>query len=91
MPRILLSTANITPLVLDALGIEYKKPALAAPYPALPKPFHVTAERVHRLQAIDLAAKIKSYKAGCEESARKPFCLSYRSGPKTGRADSPLE
>jgi hypothetical protein len=91
MPRILLSTAHVVPLVLDSLGMDYKQPALAAPFPALPKPFHATAERIKRLQAFDLAAKIESYRADCEESARKPFCMGDRSKPMVRRVDSPVE
>ncbi|KAK5105869.1 hypothetical protein LTR62_001956 [Meristemomyces frigidus] len=91
MPRILLSTAHITPLVLDSLGMEYKQPTLTAPYPALPRPFHVSAERVEKLQAFDLAVKMESFRASCKESAMKPFCLDERSRPKIQRVDSPVE
>jgi hypothetical protein len=84
MPRILLSTAHIIPGVLDSLGFEYKQPALVAPYPPLPKPFHVTAERVERLQSIDLAAKAQAYRESCKESSQKPFCVDERSMPRAG-------
>lgn len=84
MPRILLSTAHIVPGVLKALDFEYKQPALVAPYPPLPEPFHVTAERVERLQGIDLAAKAQAYRDSCRESSQKPFCMDERSMPRAG-------
>jgi hypothetical protein len=83
MPRILLSTAHIIPDVLDSLGFEYQQPALAAPYPPLPKPFVVTAERVERLQSTDLAAKAQAYRESCKESSQKPFCTDKRSIPRS--------
>ena len=86
MPRILLSTAHIVPGVLNALGFEYKQPALVAPYPPLPKPFHVTAERVERLQGTDLAAKAQAYRESCKESSQKSFCVDERSMPRAERS-----
>jgi hypothetical protein len=79
MPRILLSTAHIVPEVLESLGLDYKQPTLAAPYPPLPKPFLVTEERVERLQSTDLAAKAQAYRERCKESSQKPFCMGPRS------------
>jgi hypothetical protein len=84
MPRILLSTAHIVPGVLDSLGFEYEQPALVAPYPPMPKPFHVTAERVERLQATDLVAKAEAYRESCRESSQKPFCMDQRSMGRNG-------
>jgi CDGSH-type Zn-finger protein len=78
MPRILLSTAHIVPEVLDSLGFDHQQPALAAPYPALPKPFLVTKERVERLQDADLAARAEAYRERCKDSSQKPFCLGER-------------
>lgn len=46
MPRILLSTAHLAPLVLDALGVAWSAPALVEDYPPIPAPFVVTAERL---------------------------------------------
>ena len=83
MPRILLSTAHIIPGVLDSLGFEHQQPALVAPYPPLPKPFVVTAERVQRLQNTDLDAKAQAYKESCKESSQKTFCMDERSMPRT--------
>ena len=74
MPRILLSAAHIAPLVLESLGFDYNLPSLASAYPPLPQPFHVTAERVQRLQSTDVAAIAEQYKKGCEASAKQPFC-----------------
>jgi len=84
MPRILLSTAHIIPDVLDSLGFKYKQPALVTPYPPLPKPFRVTAERVERLQNTDLAAKAQAYRESCKESSQKPFCMDDRSMGRIG-------
>lgn len=74
MPRILLSTAHIAPMILDALGADYEAPPLVAPYPSLPKPFQVTAERVNALQKVDTEAKYEEFARGCRESAAKSFC-----------------
>lgn len=79
MPRILLSTAHITPMVLGDLGVEHAAPALVAPYPQLPKPFVVTAERVEALQTVDTQAKYDASIKANEESAKKPFCNDARS------------
>lgn len=79
MPRILLSTAHIVPEVLDSLGFDHKQPALAAPYPPLPKPFLVTEDRVNRLQGTDLTEKAQAYRDRCKESSQKPFCQGERS------------
>jgi hypothetical protein len=78
MPRILLSSAHIAPLVLEAIGFEHAKPRLAASYPPLPKPFQVTAERVARLQDTDTDAKTKAFKQRCELSATKSYCDAGR-------------
>jgi hypothetical protein len=78
MPRVLLSSAHIAPLILDTIGFEHEKPRLAASYPLLPKPFHVTAERVARLQDTDTDAITKSFKERCETSAKKSCCDAGR-------------
>ncbi|KPM37655.1 hypothetical protein AK830_g8887 [Neonectria ditissima] len=74
MPRILLSTAHITPLILDALGCTYSLPSLVGPYPPLPKPFQATAERIDSLQKVDAAAIFEVDTKDALESAQKPFC-----------------
>lgn len=79
MPRILLSTAHIVPGVLDSLGFDHEQPAIAAPFPPLPKPFLVTGERIAKLQSTDLAAKAQAYRERCMESSKKPFCRTERS------------
>ena len=84
MPRILLSTAHLAPLILDALGMKYYTPSLVAPYPPLPKPFQATAEHISSLQNIDAAAKFEQYAEECLESAQKSFCNDVRSHPKAG-------
>ncbi|KAH6886963.1 FAD dependent oxidoreductase-domain-containing protein [Thelonectria olida] len=79
MPRILLSTAHITPLILDDLSVKYSSPSLVVPYPSLPKPFHATAERIGLLQKIDAAAHFENFAKDSLESAKKPFCNDARS------------
>ncbi|KAF7557929.1 hypothetical protein G7Z17_g324 [Cylindrodendrum hubeiense] len=74
MPRILLSTAHITPLILDSLGVKYSPPSLVGPYPALPKPFLATQERIDSLQKLDAGAIFEQDKTDALESAKKPFC-----------------
>ena len=78
MPRILLSTANITPGVLDSIGFGHSVPALAAPYPPLPKPFQVTKERVEKLQGTDVAKRATLKRQQYGESSRKEFCRDQR-------------
>lgn len=85
MPRILLSTAHIVPGVLESLGFDYQQPAIAVPFPPLPKPFLLTAERVAKLQSTDLAAKAQAYRERCRESSQKPFCMTERSMWESGR------
>lgn len=82
MPRILLSTAHITPLVLTFLGVEFTPPPLVAPYPPLPEPFRVTTERVQRLQKVDPASKYDEGVKSSLESAKKSFCNDVRSRPR---------
>jgi hypothetical protein len=82
MPRILLSAAHITPLVLESLGVEYTRPALVRSYPDLPRPFDITFERIKTLQKIDAAAKYEAQVKTDLESAQKPFCNDARSRPK---------
>lgn len=81
MPRILLSAAHIAPLVLSSAGIEFEPPALVAPYPPLPQPFHITSERIQRLQQVDAAAKYEADVKSSLESAKEPFCNDARSRP----------
>ncbi|KAK5130847.1 hypothetical protein LTR08_001619 [Meristemomyces frigidus] len=78
MPRILLSAAHITPLILESLGVEFSQPVLVAPFPPLPKPFHATFERIEKLQSTSITAKGASYRESCAESAKKPFCNDER-------------
>ena len=88
MPRILLSAAHITPLILSSLGLEHTTPALARAYPPLPQPFHATASRISKLQNTDVAAIISEYNASCANSAKKPFCNIERTQPQ-GTAMAP--
>lgn len=81
MPRILLSTAHLTPLVLDSLGIKWTTPALVTQYPPLPKPFVVTAKRVEMLQDYDMKAEYDEEVKANEAAAKKNFCGEARSCP----------
>ena len=58
MPRILLSAAHLAPLILQSLNLSTKMPDLVEPYPPLPLPFKLTAERLDRLGAASLREKI---------------------------------
>lgn len=78
MPRILLSTAHITPLILDYLGVKSTPPSLVAPYPPVPKPFQITKDRVERLRKVDAAAKHKERVKDDFESSKKSFCNTSR-------------
>lgn len=75
MPRILLSTAHLAPLVLQGLKVEkFEAPALTSKYPSLPRPFVVTAKRLEALQLG--SAKEELYAEGLashKESAMLPF------------------
>jgi hypothetical protein len=82
MPRILLSTAYIAPLVLDALGIKHSAPSLVLSYPTMPEPFYLTTERIDALADADPADKFQKSKQEYEESAKKPFCNDARSSPR---------
>lgn len=74
MPRILLATAHITPMILDCLGVEWTAPALVKHYPPLPKPFVVTAKRVEMLQDYDMTAEYDAEVAANEEAAKMDLC-----------------
>lgn len=83
MPRILLSAAHITPLILDALNAKYTPPSLVAPYPPLPKPFQATAERINSLQKVNSAAIFERESKNCLESAKKSFCNEIPGRPRS--------
>ncbi|RDW57071.1 hypothetical protein BP6252_13886 [Coleophoma cylindrospora] len=79
MPRILLSSAHITPLVLAFLKLDTSPPALVAAYPSLPEPFAVSIERIELAQKIDAAARLEESVKSSLESAKKTFCNDARS------------
>lgn len=79
MPRVLLTAAHIAPLVLSFLEIAKTTPQLALSYPPLPEPFHLTRERLDRLQGFDVDGFQETWRARCAESAKKPFCNIPRS------------
>ncbi|KAK2608048.1 hypothetical protein N8I77_006685 [Diaporthe amygdali] len=78
MPRILLSTAHITPLILEELGVKWTAPDLVAPYPPLPEPFVVTDERVKAFTEADAKKNYEASVSAHEASAVKPFCNEPR-------------
>lgn len=99
MPRILGSTAHISPLILDSLQMRYSMPSMADIFPPLPQPFRATPERVECLVKsadVTLVEKVEANRKSCQESAAKPFCNDERSRPKAAieivpdRRDSPV-
>jgi hypothetical protein len=82
MPRILLSTAHITPLILQTLAVKFVTPPMLARYPPLPQPFQVTRERIDRLLLVDVAAHYESQISASLKSSKEPFCNDVRSRPK---------
>lgn len=78
MPRILLSTAHITPLILEELGVKWTAPDLVASYPPLPEPFVVTDERVKAFTEADAKKNYEASVSAHEASAVKPFCNEPR-------------
>lgn len=78
MPRILLSTAHITPLVLSYLHTKAVTPALVKDFPSLPAPFVVTGERIARLQGVDFSAQMAAGVESGLQSGRKSFCAKSK-------------
>lgn len=74
MPRILLSTAHLTPIILNSLGVKWTAPSLVASYPPLPKPFVVTATRVEALKGADERNVYENEIKDHEESAKNTYC-----------------
>lgn len=94
MPRILLSTAHITPLILEGLGVKWAAPGLVAAYPPLPEPFVVTEERVKAFTEADARKHYEASVSAHEASAAKPFCNEPRCllwKTNGARADPPVE
>lgn len=60
MPRILLSTCHIAPVILQDLGTVVVPPRCTLDYPPLPQPFHATRTRLERLRKLDLHAKLQA-------------------------------
>lgn len=75
MPRILLSTAHVAPLILQSLGVAHTLPEVVTTYPPLPQPFHATAERIRRLQTVDAMAKFDEEVASGLASSKKSFAV----------------
>lgn len=74
MPRILLSTAHIAPLILRSIGVDYTAPGLVASYPPLPEAYRTTPERIQALQSVDASAKYNASIKSHLESSQKAFC-----------------
>lgn len=81
MPRILLSAAHLTPIILDSLGVEWTAPSLVASYPALPEPFVVTAARVEALKGADMGSVYENEIKDHEEGAKNSYCNQPRCLP----------
>ncbi|OXG42291.1 FAD dependent oxidoreductase superfamily [Cryptococcus neoformans Bt120] len=73
MPRILGSTAHLTPIVLSELGIQYQTPTTANIFPPLPEPFFATPERMEKLQTVNALAKFQEEIDEGLLSSKKPF------------------
>ena len=68
MPRILLSSAHIAPLVLASLGVTVTTPSIATDFPPLPEPFKITTARLAKLHDRNLAKlKEKAVEVAKEE------------------------
>ena len=67
MPRILLTTAHLAPLVLDNLGIRHSKPKMLDQAPPLPKPFILTQKRIDELHKVD----VKEWQAARDRAAAR--------------------
>lgn len=52
MPRILLSSAYLAPLILGALGRKVEVPEHHKAYPPLPEPYKITEERLERCRGL---------------------------------------
>lgn len=77
MPRILLSTAYIAPMILTSLDIKGTEPALVKTYPSLPNPFRLTPERMRNLQeTADPKAKYDNAIRSSLQSAKEGFCTT---------------
>lgn len=76
MPRILGSTAHLTPIVLSELGIQYQTPTTANIFPPLPEPFFATPERMEKLQTVNALAKFQEEIDEGLLSSKKPFAGS---------------
>jgi hypothetical protein len=75
MPRILLSTAHIAPLILQSIGVIHTMPDEVATYPPLPQPFHATAARCDRLRTVDANIGFDAEIATGLESSKKVFAV----------------
>lgn len=78
MPRILLSTAYLAPIVLNSIGVHWTTPSLVASYPPLPKPFMLTAKRIEALQGVDMKAEYDAEVMVHEHCAKKAYCNATR-------------
>jgi hypothetical protein len=95
MPRILLSTAHITPLILEELRIKWTAPELVAAYPTLPEPFVVTEKRIKAFTEADAKKDYNESVKNHEASAAKPFCneprcLFWKTNGATEQVDTPV-
>lgn len=80
MPRILLSTCHIVPVILQDLQIKQSPPPCTLEYPPLPQPFHATRSRLERLRKLDLHGKLQAELEAGLASSKKVF-LAPSPGP----------
>ena len=78
MPRILLTTANLAPLVLDQLGIKHHEPASLANAPPLPEPFKLTPERIEALKKVNVAELKSDSRAASLRGAKLEVCQKFK-------------
>ena len=78
MPRILLTTAHLAPLVLDHLGIPHKTPESLEGAPPLPSPFVITQERVDELRKVDMKAWQADRDKAALRGAEMDECQRYK-------------
>jgi hypothetical protein len=74
MPRILLTTANLAPLVLDQLGIKHHEPASLANAPPLPEPFKLIEE----LKKVNVAKLKSDSRAASLRGAKLEVCQKFK-------------
>jgi hypothetical protein len=60
MPRILLCSAYLAPLILESLGQKVEVPEHHKAYPPLPVPFKITQERLEKCRELSFEQKMSA-------------------------------